>query len=104
MEAAFLISLVSAESELLDGQISILRGVDCMVEHAPFEVENPMQVLRDEDGEFEAISPHGHVFRVKCRKGSRMRVREVGTTVALTNRLWRIKRLGNSAPSLGLLR
>ena len=100
MEAAFLISLVSAESELLDGQISILRGADCMVEH----VENPMQVLRDEDGEFEAISPHGHVFRVKCRKGSRMRVREVGTTVALTNRLWRIKRLGNSAPSLGLLR
>jgi len=41
------------------------------------EVENPAEVLRDEDGVFEVISPYGYIFQVTCHRGSRMSVREI---------------------------
>ncbi len=39
------------------------------------EVENPAEVLRDEDGVFEVTSPYGYVFQVMCRRRSKMSVR-----------------------------
>jgi hypothetical protein len=42
------------------------------------EVENPVEVLRDQDGTFKVTSPYGYIFRVTCRKGRNMRVREIG--------------------------
>ena len=42
------------------------------------EVENPAEVLRDEDGVlFEVTSPYGHLFQVTCRPGATMEVREI---------------------------
>lgn len=43
------------------------------------EVENPSEALRNEDGTFKVISPSGYIFRVTCRKGRDMRVREIGS-------------------------
>jgi hypothetical protein len=44
----------------------------------PLEVENPREVLRDKDGTFKVISPYGQIFRVTCRRGRNMRIREIG--------------------------
>jgi len=49
-----------------------------MVIKEPLEVENPAQALRDEDGTFKVISPYGQIFRVTCRRGGNMRIREIG--------------------------
>lgn len=60
------------------------------------DVENPAQALKDQDGIFEVTSPHGHVFRVICRKGSSMRVREIGESKESEisePRKWRIQRM-----------
>jgi hypothetical protein len=60
------------------------------------EVENPAEVLRDEDGVFEVTSPYGHVFHVTCRPGSRMAVREISEpkrTKVPDRMVWRIRRL-----------
>jgi hypothetical protein len=55
------------------------------------EVENPAEVLREEDGVFEVTSPYGHVFQVICRRGARMSVCEISEP----------KRAGNSpSPAL----
>jgi hypothetical protein len=60
------------------------------------EVENPAEALRDESGIFQVTSPFGQVFQVTCRKGSNMRIREIGaldnTAVAHSKR-WRIQKL-----------
>lgn len=44
------------------------------------EVENPAEVLRDQDGTFKVTSPYGHIFRFTCRKGRNMHVREIGNS------------------------
>jgi hypothetical protein len=49
-----------------------------MVIKEPLEVENPSEDLRDEDGTFKVISPDGQIFRVTCRRGWNMRIREIG--------------------------
>ena len=41
------------------------------------EVINPAEILRNQDGIFEVISPYGHVFQVTCRRGAKMSVREM---------------------------
>lgn len=53
-----------------------------MVREGTLEVENPTEVLRNEDGTFQVISPSGYIFRVTCRKGRNMQVREVGSSNA----------------------
>ncbi len=44
------------------------------------EVENPVEALRNKDGTFKVTSPSGHIFRVTCRRGCNMRVREIGSS------------------------
>jgi hypothetical protein len=63
------------------------------------EVENPAEVLRDEDGVFEVTSPYGHVFQVTCRRGASMSVREIKPKRAKVpdRMLWRIRRLNPEA-------
>ena len=51
-----------------------------MVRGEGLEVENPTEALVNEDGTFKLISPSGYVFRVSCRKGRNMQVREIGTS------------------------
>ena len=61
-------------------------------------VENPAEILRNEDGIFEVTSPYGHVFRVTCRRGTQMSVHEI-TQPDLVEQLspsrfmWRIRRI-----------
>jgi hypothetical protein len=60
------------------------------------EVENPAEVLRDENGVFEVISPYGYVFQVTCQRGSRMSVREISEPKRARvpdRERWRIQRL-----------
>lgn len=51
-----------------------------MVREEGLEVENATEALVNEDGTFKLISPSGYVFRVSCRKGRTMQVREIGTS------------------------
>jgi hypothetical protein len=51
-----------------------------MAREGTLEVENPAEVLRNEDGTFKVISPSGYVFRVTCRRGHKMSVREIGSS------------------------
>jgi hypothetical protein len=60
------------------------------------EVENPVEVLREEDGMFEVTSPYGHIFRVLCRRGTKMSVRQIvepQLPVANPGVIWRIRRV-----------
>jgi hypothetical protein len=50
-----------------------------MIGNGTVEVENPAEVLRQEDGVFKVTSPYGQVFQVTCRKGRNMHVREIGS-------------------------
>jgi hypothetical protein len=52
-----------------------------MVGEGTVEVENPAEALRNEDGTFNVTSPYGHIFRVTCRRGRNMRVREIARKV-----------------------
>jgi hypothetical protein len=63
------------------------------------EVLNPAEVLRNQDGVFEVTSPYGHVFRVICRRGAKMSVREISEpqrVSAAENVTWRIKRVAKA--------
>jgi hypothetical protein len=51
-----------------------------MTGEGKLEVENPAEALRNQDGIFKVISPYGHIFRVTCRRGSNMRIREIGNS------------------------
>jgi hypothetical protein len=51
-----------------------------MVREEGLEVENPTEALVNENVTFKLISPSGYVFRVSCRKGRNMQVREMGTS------------------------
>ncbi len=67
-----------------------------MIVHEMLEVENPAEVLRDEDGIFEVTSPYGHIFEVVCRRGAKMNVREISEptrTVSNAGVTWRIRRV-----------
>ena len=60
------------------------------------EVLNPAEILRNQDGIFEVISPYGHVFQVTCRRGAKMSVREISEPLRAQNAestTWRIKRV-----------
>jgi len=60
------------------------------------EVINPAEILRNQDGIFEVISPYGHVFQVTCRRGTKMNVREISEpqrSQSVENTVWRIKRV-----------
>ena len=64
------------------------------------EVENPAEVLREEEGVFEVTSPYGHVFQVTCRRGTRMDVREISepkNAKVPDCMIWRIRRLNAAA-------
>jgi hypothetical protein len=60
------------------------------------EVLNPAEILRNQDGIFEVISPYGHVFQVTCRRGAKMSVSEISEPLRAQNvesTTWRIKRV-----------
>jgi hypothetical protein len=64
------------------------------------EVINPAEILRNQDGIFEVISPYGHVFQVTCRRGTKMSVREMSEpqrSQSAENMVWRIKRVLTAA-------
>jgi hypothetical protein len=66
------------------------------------EVENPAEILRNENGLFEVTSPFGQVFQVDCHQGRLMRVREIGQAKkiplgAFYGTIWRIRRVENAA-------
>lgn len=48
------------------------------VPNVGMEVENPAEILREQDGTFEVTSPYGYVFRVICRRGRKMDIQEIG--------------------------
>lgn len=61
-------------------------------------VENPAEILRNEDGIFEVTSPYGHVFRVTCKRGTQMSVHEITQPDLVeqyspTRFVWRIRRI-----------
>jgi hypothetical protein len=59
------------------------------------EVEDPAEVLRNEDGTFKVVSPYGHIFQVICR-GSNMRIREISkseTHLFSESRIWSIEKI-----------
>ncbi len=67
-----------------------------MTGEGKLEVENPAEALRNRDGIFKVISPYGHIFQVTCRRGSNMRIREVGASenAALSeSRKWQIEKI-----------
>ena len=60
------------------------------------EVINPAEILRNQDGIFEVVSPYGHVFQVTCRRGTKMSVREISEpqrSQSVESMVWRIKRV-----------
>jgi hypothetical protein len=60
------------------------------------EVDNPAEILRNQDGVFEVTSPYGHVFEVTCKRGSKMGIREIDRPEqAIWGRglIWRIRKL-----------
>lgn len=63
-------------------------------------VDNPAEVLRNQAGTFEVVSPYGLVFQVVCRPGSTMKMREVSQPprrVEPVNMNWQIRRVDASA-------
>jgi len=42
------------------------------------QVENAAVALRNQNGTFKVISPNGYIFQVICRRGRKIRIREIG--------------------------
>ena len=66
---------------------------------AAVEVENPAEILRSEDGVCEVTFPYGYVFQVKCRRGSKLSVRQISESKCageLSRMTWRIRRLNRA--------
>jgi hypothetical protein len=62
------------------------------------EVDNPAEVLRNENGVFEVVSPFGHVFEVTCKRGTKMGIREIDHPEEATwgrGVIWRIRKLAS---------
>jgi hypothetical protein len=60
------------------------------------QVENPAEALRNQNGTFKVTSPDGHVFQVICRRGSNMRIREIGEAGNVSSsepKRWQIEKL-----------
>lgn len=67
-----------------------------MAEEQQLEVEDPAEILRNEDGIFKVVSPYGHIFEVTCRRGANMRICEIGkseTQLVSESRRWRIEKI-----------
>lgn len=67
-----------------------------MVGEETLEVANPAEALRNQNGKFKVTSPNGYIFQVTCRKGTEIRIREIGESQpnALSQlRGWRIERI-----------
>ncbi len=63
------------------------------------EVENPAELLRNENGVFEVTSPYGYVFEVTCHPGTKMSIRGISepkSAIIKEERMWRIKRVHRS--------
>jgi hypothetical protein len=74
--------------------------MDTMIQtfEIPLIVENPAELLRDEEGVFEVTSPYGHVFTVTCVRGSKLNVHEIAKSVLCvpaSGSGWQIKRIVN---------
>jgi hypothetical protein len=60
------------------------------------EVENPAKALRNQNGIFRVTSPDGQIFQVTCRRGSNMRIREIGASekkLSSEPNRWQIQKL-----------
>jgi len=55
-----------------------------MLAEMRFEVDDIVEALRDREGIFKVTSPDGYIFRVTCRRGQNMHVREIGQTAKQT--------------------
>ena len=67
-----------------------------MVGKQMLEVANPAEALRNQKGKFKVISPNGYIFQVTCRKGTKIRIREIGASEPNTFsqlRGWRIEKI-----------
>jgi hypothetical protein len=63
------------------------------------EVENPAEVLRNQDGVFEVTSPYGYVFQVTCRPGTQMgicQIDEPKSARVTEGTRWRIRRMNHA--------
>ncbi len=79
--------------ETISPTVSCSVGMDGVM-----EVENPAEVLRNENGVFEVTSPYGHVFEVTCKRGSKMGIREISRPAQVAwgrGVIWQIRRLRN---------
>lgn len=59
-------------------------------------VENPAEFLRNQDGTFDVVSPYGYIFRVTCRRGTRMYVREIGQSepiASFDHTRWQVEKI-----------
>jgi len=63
------------------------------------EVENPAEILREQEGAFEVTSPYGYIFRVICQRGRKMDIQEIGggQQPGVPRISWRIRRIARSA-------
>ena len=64
------------------------------------EVDNPAEILREQEGTFEVTSPYGHVFQVVCHRGRKMDIQELNAPrqAAIPQRMvWRIRKLARTA-------
>jgi hypothetical protein len=64
------------------------------------EVSNPAEFLRNENGAFEVTSPYGQIFRVTCRRGARMNIRQISEPQMIGNRQemnWKVRRVNGTA-------
>ena len=64
-------------------------------------VDNPAEVLRNQNGVFEVVSPYGMVFHVTCQPGTLMKMREVSKpprNIEPVSMAWRIRKV--SSPSI----
>ncbi len=70
------------------------------VSRVGMEVDNPAEILREQDGTFEVTSPYGHVFQVTCHRGRKMDIHEIREPEQVENphgMLWRIRKVQSAA-------
>jgi hypothetical protein len=61
-------------------------------------VDNPAEILRNQNGIFEIVSPYGLVFHVTCQPGTTMKMREVGhppRSAEPFTMAWRIRKISS---------
>lgn len=45
---------------------------------ATIQGNNPAEALRNQDSKFKVTTPNGYIFQVTCRRGRKIRIREIG--------------------------